>query len=387
MKRREQIAVTAVLVAALALPLLLMLAGVRPNVDENRELTAAPTFDAGSVTNDATWSQFADYLTDRFPMRDHAIELDAEMRTKLSFSEAARDGVPRGRDGWLYHADTLNDDCLGPPPKAFFTKGDKIPARAEKAGTPFLFVVIPDKVVVYPEHQADDGLTGLLGLEKDGELPGCVETWVDALAEEAPSREWLWNLGPELAETADESEELLYFQIDTHWTNTGAMSYVEGIVERLAPGTFDPAEVVPAADTRGGDLAKLKGTPRQEFQPGLEVRRPGVTVVESNVSDDERTNVQVVTSKVTSTDAPLIEGITVILGDSFTRQALPLLVPYFEELVFLQRPYLLEHTVGEALEGRVADRIIIGEVQRNVAKGWYVEFMEAANRHLVHEQD
>lgn len=179
----------------------------------------------------------------------------------------------------------------------------------------------------------------------------------------------------------------LYYRQDTHWTDAGAAVFVQGVINRVAPGTFVPADVRSAGrDVKRDDLARLKGGAADEPRPQLEVVRPGVTIVESVLPDDEKAAAKVARSRATSTDAPLIEGTTVILGDSFTRISVRLFAPYFEELVFLQRSYLETHTIGDALDGRTADRIIVAEVQRNVAKGWYETFTDATTHHLVHEQ-
>ena len=385
MSRREQIIITLLAVVVFTAPIVLLALGVRPSFDENRERTAAPTFTARSAVKGETWSQLGDYITDRFPLRDRAIDLNADLRSQLNVAEAVEEDVPRGADGWLYHDATLYEDCLGPPPATFFASGDEIPPRADRADTPFLFVVIPDKVVVYPDHQVAPGLTGPLGLADATEMPGCATTWVDALGASASTRDWLWDLRPDLIDQRDEHP--LYYQQDTHWTDAGASLFVQGLIDRIAPGAFDPADVrANGREVSRSDLAHLKGRTFEEPQPQLEVVRPGVTIVESVQPSDEKAATKIAWSSAVTTDAPLVEGTTVVLGDSFTGISFRLLSPYFEKLVFLQIPYLKTHTIGEALDGETADRIIVVEVQRNVAKGWYEAFTEATNHHLVHEQ-
>lgn len=385
MKRREQIAITVLVIVVFSAPLVLLALGVRPVLDENREAVAAPTFTAKATLDDATWSQLGDFLTDRLPLRDRAIDLNAQLRGQIDVAEAAADGVPRGADGWLYHDATLFDRCEGPPPAAFFEAGDEVSARADRADAAFLFIVIPDKVVVYPEHQVAPGLTGPLGLTDPTELPGCEATWVDALGSAAPSREWMWDMRPDLLDRRDDAA--LYYRQDTHWADAGAATYVQGMLDRIAPGVFDPSDLRPTGqEVSRSDLARLKGQSFDDPLPQLEVVRPGVTVVESVLPDDDKAAAQVARSRAITTDAPIVKGTTVILGDSFTRVSVRLLAPYFEELVFLQLPYLESHTIGDALEGRTADRIIVAEVQRNLAKGWDVAFTKAASHHLVHEQ-
>lgn len=390
MSRREQIVITVLVVAVFSAPLVLLAFGVRSGFNENRERTAAPTFTARSATNDATWAQLGDYLTDRLPLRDRAIALDADVRSRLTVAEAADEGVPRGEDGWLYHDATLLDECGGPPPAAFFETGEEIPARADRANTPFLFVLIPDKVVVYREHQVAPGLTGPLGLAGGMALPGCAATWVDALVAAAPSRDWLLDLRPALLEAREDTD--VYYKTDSHWTDAGAAVFVQSVLDRIEPGIFDPSDVrATGRDVSRDDLALLSGSSQDDPQPQLEVVRRGVTVVEPAVrADDNEAQILANRSRATSTDAPLVEGTTVIVGDSFTRfGGARLLAPYFEELVFLQYGYLQSHTIGDALEGGTADRIIVAEVQRIVAMGLeqHGVFFKAVNHHLTEEQD
>lgn len=384
MTRRTQILVIAVLGISLIAPLTLMAFGVRPDVDENRALTDAPDLSFSSVFDEATWAQAGLYLTDRLPLRDVAIEADTDLRESVAFVEVPRNGVLRGRDGWLYYSESGPEaelECEPSGPDDFLAAARKVADLAEQADLPFAYVFIPDKVVVYPQHRSAEGLAGLLGLGDD-EVPGCKQVWLDALDAQGSSHPWLVDLAPGLIDAAGGDGPLLYRRTDTHWNDPGALHYSRALLDRFAPEIYDPAEFVDRGTVeRGGDLNKLLGHDAVELVPHVEVVRPGVEVERSNPATDDGGR-SVWLSEATSADAPLVEGVTVIIGDSFTRTALRVLEPYFEELVFVNREAIEDRTFEGALQGREPDRIVIAQVQRNLAKGQYLGHVEPLAEYL-----
>ena len=384
MPRRTQILVIAVLGLSLAAPLMLMAVGARPDVDENRALTDAPSLAPNGLLDEATWAQAGLYLTDRLPMRDLAIDADASLRERVSFIEVPRNGVLRGRDGWLYYSDSGPDaerECDPTGPDDFLTAAREMAGMAEEAGIPFLYVVVPDKVVVYPEHRSADGLAGLLGLG-DQEVPECKQMWLDALASDGSSHPWLVDLAPGLIAAADGDGPLLYRRTDTHWNDHGALHYSRALLDRFAPDIYDPSELFDRGTVeREGDLNKLLGRDDIELVPHVEVVRPGVEVELSNPAREDGGR-SVWLSEATSAGAPLVDGVTVIIGDSFTRSALRVLEPYFEELIFMNRAAIVDRTVLGALQGRQPDRIVVAQVQRNLAAGRYLDHLEPLAEYL-----
>lgn len=382
MGRRAQVAVTVAFLSAIALPLLLMVVGVRPENLENRGVTPVPEIDAGSLVDDGFYASISAALTDRLPLRDRAIRANTRLDDALSLTEPADPTQPRGEDGWLYHPDTLASECGGPPPARFLRAGTQVAKAAKNAGVPFLFIVAPDKVSIYPEHRPAEGLAGLLGLTGD-DLPGCNRRWGQALANAAASRSWLDPMADDLRADLARTDEPLFYKLDTHWTDAGSLNQVEAMVEFLAPGLWDPAAVKPAApDVKPkADMAILRGEAVEESVPGYLIERPGVTVRYDRAPPGHKKD-RVDVSRAESTESPLIEGTTLLLGDSFSRHAMELLGPYFEEIIWVTREYLLrDDDLSELVDGPPR-AVFVEQVRRNVAKGWYREYLRAARRYL-----
>jgi hypothetical protein len=382
MQRRAQMIVTAVFLAVLFVPMVLFLVGVRPEAIENRAITEYPEVDAKSLLDEDTYARISAYLTDRLPYRDVAIRTEADIEDATTISEPIREGIPRGTDGWLYHPDTLVADCIGPPPSDFLEAGDEVAQQAADAGIPYLYLVAPEKVTVYPDHLPSEGLAGLLGLSDD-EPPACNHLWDVDLAEGAPTRPWLEPLADDLLSAVSSSDEQLYYKHDTHWTDAGARHEVQEVVDFIDPTLWDPMSYVPspARVKRPGDLARMRGmTDDEETVPGYSIVRPGVTV-ETFPGPIERPETMHDISRATTTAAPLVPGTTVLVGDSFARHSLHLLQPYFEELILIDREYLADHGIEEVVEGRPT-AIIVEQVQRNMTKGWWVDYLDGVSDYV-----
>jgi hypothetical protein len=367
MRRPSQIAVIVVFVAVITMPMLLFVAGVRPELAENRERASFPSLGLGAVVDEDTYAQIESAYTDRLPLRDRAISFYARVQERSTFTDPFRQGLPRGSDGWLYFPDTLREQCTGPPPEEFLAAGRRTFAAAESNGVPFYFLVAPDKVSVYPDHLPTEGLAGVLGLSVPG-VAGCTAEWRTALDEAAAAEPWLRPLVGAVRERSNDPEELTFFKIDTHWTDYGAIAQTVEVLDALAPGLWDPSEFQRSADvTKTGDLTLLLGRPQDEQVPGYSVVRRGVTVTRTPEPAGDVTDefTPVIVTRATSTDAPLIEGTTLFLADSFGRRSLHLMAPYFEELVFVSHDYVLRRRIGSALERR-PDRILVEQVQRNL---------------------
>jgi hypothetical protein len=383
MTRRAQIAITAIFIIVIATPMVLLLAGVRPANIENRGTTAFPRLEASSVIDDEFYAAVTAALTDRLPLRDRAIRANTSLEEATTLTEPADPTLPRGRDGWLFHQDSLIDDCVGPPPDKFLVTAGEVAQLSEAKGVPFGYLIAPDKVSIYPEHLPSEGVAGLLGLSGN-EIPGCTRTWEQAMAAAARSRPWLEPLTDDLRADLGDADDPLFYKVDTHWSDAGSLNQVQAMVDYLAPQLWDPSEIEPTVpDVKSNaDAAILRGLQIEDEVPGYVVNRPGVTVQYDRAPAGEEKNRPDV-SRATSTDSPLIEGTTVLLGDSFGRHAMELMGPYFEELIWINRDFILEgHELGEVLDGERPTAIFVEQVERNVAKGWYTDYLRPVRNYL-----
>ena len=277
MTRRAQIATVAVFVVALLVPLALLGLGVRPEMTDNRVETAAPELGGDAALQLETYEQLTGFLTDRLPLRDHAIGAEADVEEVLSFPSTA-DGDAGSEERWLNLDATLVDTCEGPPSSRFLASADRIEQLAADAGVEFRFVVPPDKVQVYPERLHVEGLAGALGLTSEG-LPRCAGTWQDDLDDAAAERPWLLPLVGPITDAKASAPESLFYRLDSHWSDAGAARGFEVLVNSFVPDLWDPDAVVHlGTKEQVGDLTRLLGQPETEISPSDEVRRPGVTV-------------------------------------------------------------------------------------------------------------
>jgi hypothetical protein len=383
MSRRAQILVIVVFLTVITTPMLLFVAGVRPENTENRTLTPLPELRADNALRLEAYELVTGYLTDRLPLRDHAIRADAQIEDAVTLTDPVSSDLPRGSDGWLFIPSTLTDECPGPPPEAFLEQVDPLAADADAAGLPLLFVVPPNKASVHPEHLPVEGLAGLLGLDRP-DLPECERLWRDTLDTAAADRPWLLPLVSAIDSASDDPDDPVFWKTDTHWTDRGSSFQAAEVLGALAPGTWSAAEIRPDSPRvkEVTDLSYLRGLPVREEVPGYLPVRDGVTTTTRSFGEgpfDPGNIVKVAAS--TSTDAPLVPGTTVMVGDSFGNHGLRMIQPYFERFVFVPWQMLVEGDLASAL-GRAGvtpaevDALVVEQVQRNLSDGAYERFVD-----------
>jgi hypothetical protein len=338
----------------LALPPLLLAAGQRPALVEQRLPAEAPGFSAGRLLDTAWYGQIADWFADRLPWRDRAIEADALIDYVL-FRESPSPRVRIGSDGWLF----LRDDFAVPchPAGSVRAAVDEVALldRAlQAAGKQLLFIVAPDKSAVYPDR------LGRLAAET-----GC------ALANRATFREQLAEAGIDgyldtwaVLEAAAAGPRPAYHRLDTHWNDFGAGAVAAAAVERFAPGRWDPGDfVLVGSESRVGDLGRLMGLSLREDAEVWQVHRAEEP---SLMTEPVSRTIEAVTSTM---ESDLAIGLSALMvHDSMGNALAPLLRPYFSSLTtvralgvrapFAADPAWFEGALGEA------DVLIVVKVER-----------------------
>ncbi len=152
----------------------------------------------------------AGWFSDHFAFRQELVTADSVIKSAL-FHTSAQPDVTLGEDGWLYYTETLDD----------YTGADTLTQRqawcvarslalaqgyVEERGGVFTFTVAPNKISMYPQF-APSGLipagTSSVSLVREQlELQGvcCTDLFEPILGQ----------------------DEVLYHQLDSHWTNKGA---------------------------------------------------------------------------------------------------------------------------------------------------------------------
>jgi hypothetical protein len=314
-------------VIGLFVPGVALAAGFRPAVAavENRDPAAAPRVGVDTVADGSFFAAMDRFVADNFPGRTQAVAVQAAIDYRLLGGTTNPD-VMRGTDDWLFLTGELRPRCDFDV-DTLLARVDEAAAAFERAGKPFRYVVVPDKHSIYPERVLPgSNATSCTDAARDRlraglrDRPGvAIELWTALLAEKVRD--------PGLP---------LYYVQDAHWTTLGATVGIRALVDSLAPGTWDDAEVVVGGDQRHpSDLAKLIGLPRVEVVPRVQIR-PGVTpdrrLIDPGVDISNSRDIPWFTVR---TDRPLVPGRTLFVYDSFFATQMTAVVPWFEESVWV----------------------------------------------------
>jgi alginate O-acetyltransferase complex protein AlgJ len=299
--------------------------------DENRTPAAWP-----ALTWD--WRSFREmpegltrYFEDHFAFRQRLVRWQAAARLR-AFGVSSSDAVINGRDGWLFYADdgALDDYAEAPP----FTDAELEVWRRtlqdtsdwlRAQGIPYLFVISPDKHVVYPEF-----------------MPRAIRptaiSRIDQLVEHLRRHSTVRVLDLRPALLAGKEHERIYHRTDTHWNDRGAFIGYQQIVQALAPdvpGLRPPARDVfepRAVRSRGLDLAGMLGLTRVLTEEDLQLvprRQPLARIIEPRTPNRRLMHARVVT------EGPPAGPRAVVFMDSFGAGLIPFLSEDFSRVVYL----------------------------------------------------
>jgi alginate O-acetyltransferase complex protein AlgJ len=317
--------------------LFLPLTGMVLNLDrdapsgENRTLAAWPQLRSDAASLRALPEQLTRYFEDHFAFRVRLVRWQAIVRLHaLGVSPSA--SVIMGRDGWLFYADdgAMEDYAEAPPftgaelelwRHALQDTSDWLRAR----GIAYLFVIPPDKHVIYPEYMPDTIRRAAVSR---------IDQLVSHLRQHSTVR--VVDLRPALL--AAKPRERLYHRTDTHWNDRGAFVGYQSIVDALTeeiPGlrsasrsAFEPRVVRSA----GLDLAGMLGLSEvlREEDLVLVPRRPATArILEPQHPNRRLTHARIVT------EAPNRGPRAVVFMDSFGPGLVPFLSEDFSRVVYL----------------------------------------------------
>ncbi|WP_189249287.1 alginate O-acetyltransferase AlgX-related protein [Streptosporangium pseudovulgare] len=359
MTRRPMALLAAVLF--FAGPALAFAAGDRAVEIENRRLPEFPALSRGwdAVPEVEAWA------TAHLPLRRYAVRGNAALSEFLfgeapSYGTADASGYPRvieGREGWLYFGDDVTEACRPRRPVGeTLDRLRRLAGIVRGSGRRFVFTVAPDKTTVSPDRLPE-------------RFPGrdCLrerkrEFWAALRAANLPG---YVDLRLPLERAQRESGTPAYWRTDSHWNERSAGLYGAELARALQPGlSRDTRLVKDGRAPRNGDLGGLLGIPVEETVDRWRLVRDGVR----RVRQDDR-ELPVSFGAVNASDrAPLFRPRTLLIGDSFTRNSLPWVLPYFADVT-----YLRDDAPATAGPDRVADKVARSETV----------VLEIVERHLV----
>jgi hypothetical protein len=330
---------TAAFLATLLVPGLATLAGVDREIaeGENRELAHFPALALEWPALRALPDGFIRYFEDHFAFRARLVRWQATFRyERLDVSPTP--AVIKGREGWLFYAD---DDAMAD----YSVERPFTPAELEDwrlalehtrdwlaaRGITFLFVIAPDKHVIYPEY-----------------MPATIrrlhgQSRIDQLVTYLAARSDVKVVDPRAALLAAKAGERLYQRTDTHWNDRGAFAAYQQIMRalastdpRLAPAPrndFDPGEI----RTPGLDLAGMSGLTQVLHEDDLTLtpRHRHARIIEPLHPDPHGIEGRLVT-EIPGSRLPRL----LAFRDSFGSALIPFLSEHFSRAVYLWQNYI-----------------------------------------------
>ena len=203
----------------------------------------------------------ADYLADRFALRQELVSLWGRMNTGLLRS-SPEEQVILGREGWLYYAPTLPDytgqSLSEEELEAIADRLLALQTLAESRGARFLLAVAPNKNSLVPEFMP----AAYPGAHSEG-------NW-------ARLRPLLEERGVAFADLF--ALPMPYYRTDTHWTAEGAAMAADAVLAALGRDAAYAAGPFVSGGLRPGDLYEMlypagKGEETELlYQPALSFR-------------------------------------------------------------------------------------------------------------------
>jgi hypothetical protein len=334
-RRAVDILVIAMFLIVIAMPGLGLLMGIgraRISEAEMRQLATLPPW---SWQRDqlAAWpGRFQTYFKDRFAFRNELIHLQAAVLWH-GFHTSSSDTVIAGQGDWLFYADDggLQDYVQAEP----FTNQqlqqwqrtlERIRDWLASRGTRFLFVVTPDKQMIYPElmpaslHRLHD------------------EYRADQLLAYLRAHSSVETLDLRPALLAAKPRELLYHHYDTHWNDRGALIGYQQIASRLrqwfpAIEPMQRDDFVTSSTAPSGDRTTMLGLVDEgkASMPGLVPKRGwSAKVVFPAQADPYGEDGTVITENPRAGTGLR----AVMFRDSFASRLIPLLSEHFERILY-----------------------------------------------------
>ncbi len=299
---------------------------------ENRELAPFPTVQMNWASIREFPDRFTRYFNDNFAFRQRLVLWQATFRLAV-LGVSPTEAVIKGRDGWLFYA---GDGAMDNYATERLFSNDELEIwrqtlqdthdRLEEIGVTYLFVVSPDKHLVYPEFMPKT-------------IRPAAASRIDQLLEYLAtySTVKVLDLRPALIDA--KLRERVYHQTDTHWNDHGAFVAYEQIMAALGsslPGfvpasrsMFEPRHL----ESAGLDLAGMMGLTGvlREEELVLAPKHPLV----AHVVEPYEPSSRFMDARVVTEVPDLLAPRAVVFRDSFGSALIPFLSEHFSRAVYL----------------------------------------------------
>lgn len=334
-KTRVDALLVVLFVAAIGLPLGAMLAGYdgADTHAQNREMASFPALERSWASIASFPQGFSDWFADHFGFRSTLVRWYGESRLfGLQVSPAST--VVKGRDGWLFYGEdgTLEDYTSEKPLRAEEVAAWHDTLVGTRAwlgarGIAFVFTIVPDKHVIYPE-QLPSSIRRLSAMSATDQVIEALRGTGVRVVDARP------------ALVSAKGRERLYDVTDTHWNSRGAMIAYQQIIAGVRAELPSVPPAWPREDfsltervKEGQDLAGMIGlkTVMHEIDLGFAPLRPRrARTVEPAGAWSTGGDARIVT-EIPGSSLPR----ALIFRDSFTSRLAPYLSEHFSHAVYL----------------------------------------------------
>lgn len=355
----------------ITLPAVLGLVGVRSHPAENRAPAEMPRLGGDALLHDATYRAIGAWFEDHLPGRDQAVAANRGVDLDV-LGDSPNPRVVRGERDTLFLTDAWQLVCDQPRSAGELASrlggvADALAARGPDAHV----LLVPDKTFVLGDELANH--------------PGvaCADARRAGLRA-APRHPRVADPYPAF-ESATAAGGRTFWRGDSHASFEGEGLLLEAIVDQLEPGLWArvPRRALPPVDETM-DLWFLLGEDRTERGRRTVVDRvPATTATAHDASAPappavplDQLMVPTVPSLVlefeTSGDGPVVEGNTLIIGDSQMQRLAVQLAPYFRHLTVRIYPGLAFEMPDVSHDLADVDHLLVESVER----GAYVRFFD-----------
>jgi len=338
--------------------------GITPKAIENRALSPAPAASDGWDALDT----LSPWATDHLPGRDKAVHMNAWVDYNVlgQLPAAQKEGaqgtsgaptVVRGKDGYLFLGEDFTVACE--KTVNYERSLESLAALAEiiqRSGRKVVFSVAPNKTSV-----------------TTGQLPGamprgsCAERGIRGQNQmlDTLKRPLYVGVRKPLAD-AHSSGQQVFLRTDTHWTLLGGAIYARAVAAQLDPELARKLRLKPERMTKVGELMRLIGLTSTESVMSQTISSSGTVFPGPKAAPgDPRRAAYRPDTWSTVPAKGLIQGRTLLLGDSFTAVAgLTSLRPVFAQGRFVLFGFVPESQLISEI--RSAETVVIEVVQRGL---------------------
>jgi alginate O-acetyltransferase complex protein AlgJ len=256
----------------------------------------------------------------------------------------------RGLNGWTFLQADLDRNCHQPVAVGVaLRRWQALVDAIHASGRPTVLLLAPEKSTIYPERLGSRAINGDCALRKKARMWSRIEAARDP---------YVVGLRRALAARKRTSTQQLYLSVNSHWNDFGAAELARRALKRVGgQATIQPGELVRGRARYASDLSRFTGETEYDTTATLTVSRDGVA------DPFVRPFGSVAVSTVAATDAPMIRGTTLFVGDSYGDAPLAMLRHYAARMVSVNWQATSPADLVRLV--RRADTVILEAVERS----------------------